>query len=173
MDSFIERVFISEIKTQCEFALRAVEELRQELELRDTRRVFFYAQAFLGAAGNVSKLLWPQSPKIPGRGERLRELLRVPDDSPVEPRTFRNHFEHFDERLEDWAMASRNKVFVDFNVAPAGGIVGPDPADFMRNLDPNTLTLTFRGETYELGSVERALRDIQKVAEAKLNERWH
>ena len=168
MDSFIERVFISEIKTQCEFALKAVEKLRQKLELGDTRPVFFYAQAFLGAAGNVSKLLWPRSPKIPGRGERLRELLRVPDDSPAEPRTFRNHFEHFDERLENWAMTSKRKVFVDFNVASVEG-----PADFMRNLDPNSLTLTFRGETYELGSVERALKEIQKVAEARLNERWH
>jgi hypothetical protein len=167
MDPFLMRVFVTEVEAQCAFALRAMGELRQSLAARDTTGVFFYAQGFLGAAGNVSKLLWPPSETIPGRGEKLREFLGISNESPVSPRTFRNHFEHFDERLEQWASTSKRRNLVDSSFLTPGAIKGIDPEDFLRNLNPGTLTLTFRGDTYELTTVEAALREIHRVAERK------
>ncbi len=123
MDSFLMSVFITEVETQCAFALRAIEQLRRSLATQDSKAVFFYAQASLSSAGNVSKLLWPPSPKIPDRGKKLRESRGISDDSPVAPRRFRNHFEHFDERLEEWAMTSKRRNLVDIDLI--AGIVTP------------------------------------------------
>ncbi len=123
MDSFLMSVFITEVETQCAFALRAIEQLRRSLATQDSKAVFFYAQASLSSAGNVSKLLWPPSPMIPDRGKKLRESRGISDDSPVAPRRFRNHFEHFDERLEEWAMTSKRRNLVDIDLI--AGIVTP------------------------------------------------
>ncbi len=169
MDPFVTKVFLSEVATQCEFALRAIDLFRQAMAAGDTRGVFFCAQAFLGATGNVSKLLWPTDAKYSARGDELRKILGVPDDSPVAPRTFRNHFEHFDERLEEWAAKSKRKNFVDSNILGPQGIVGIDREDFLRNLDPTTLHLTFRGDAYDLATVEEALKKLHESARAKTN----
>lgn len=172
MESFVIRVFVHEIETQSAFAFRALHQLRQALNVKDTRAVFFYAQALLGAAAMVSKLLWPSSPKIPDRGKILRELMGIPDESPLADKTMRNHFEHFDDRLDQWATASRRRNFVDSNIAPLSAIRGVDPEDFLRNLDPTSLTLTFRGDTgdtYDLQAVETALSEIYQGALDKRN----
>jgi hypothetical protein len=168
MEPFVTKVFLSEIVTQCDFALRAMDLLRRSLAAKDTRGVFWSAQALLGATGNVSKLLWPSATKYSGRGNELREALGVSDDSPVAPRTFRNHFEHFDERLDQWAAKSKRHNFVDSNIAGLGAIGGIDPEDFLRNLDPTTLNLSFRGDSYDLRTVDAALRKIHETARVKL-----
>jgi hypothetical protein len=114
MDPFVPKVILNEVVTQCDFALRAMDLLRRSLAAKDSRGVFCSARAFLGATGNVSKLLWPSSTKYSERGDKLRQTLEVSDDSPAAPRIFRNHFEHFDERLEEWAARSKRKNFVRF-----------------------------------------------------------
>jgi len=43
---------------------------------------------------------------------------------------FRNHFEHFDERLEEWAKSSERHNFVDSNIGPPNMIDGIDPKDY-------------------------------------------
>jgi hypothetical protein len=170
MDPYLMQVFLVEIDKQCEFALRAMALLRTCLyETWETDGVFFSVQAFLCAAGNVSKLLWSNSSEIPGRGKILRELLGVSEDSAVAPRTFRNHFEHFDERLEKWAVTSQHRNFVDSNILSSGAIAGVAHEDRLRNLEPTTLALSFRGDTYDLPTVEAALKEIQDAARAKLH----
>jgi hypothetical protein len=143
-------VLRGEIRRQCGFALRAWADLTGALAQGDLDRLWYSVQALLVAAGNVSKLMWPPSSRIPQRGAELRRSLDVPEDSILRPRAFRNHFEHFDERLEEWMLSSERHNFADSNVMPPGAIVGLDPSDFLRNLDPTTLTLTFRGDSYEL-----------------------
>ncbi|HEX2279032.1 MAG TPA: hypothetical protein VHN13_18205, partial [Candidatus Tectomicrobia bacterium] len=87
------------------------------------------------------------------------------EDSPLAPRTFRNHFEHFDARLEDWAVSSEHRTFVDANIGPTGMISGFDPGDCLRNFDPHTFTITFRGDHYHLPPiVEATERHCQLVA---------
>jgi hypothetical protein len=70
-------------------------------------RFWYSVQSLLMAAANVSKLLWPTYRRgenlIPCRGEELRKSLAISDEhSPLSDRTLRNHFEHFDARLEHW-----------------------------------------------------------------------
>lgn len=164
MEMNVLRIFQEEVKRQCQFTLMAADDLRKSLANRDLDRLWYSLQALLVAAGNVSKLLWPVKPLIPDRGEQLRVSLQVIDDSPLEPRDFRNHFEHFDERLESWATSSQRHNFVDSNIGPPSSIQGIDVSDFLRNFDPETYSLHFRGDVYYLKPVIQAISSIFKVA---------
>jgi hypothetical protein len=160
MEPMILRIFQREVERQCRFALIAVQDLALALQNRDMDRLWYSVQAFLVAAGNVSKLLWPPKPLLPERAAELRASLAVGEDSPLEPRTFRNHFEHFDERLEKWATSPKRGTFIDSNVGPPDAIAGFEPRDFLRHFDPTNLVITFRGDAYSLQPVIDAIRDI-------------
>lgn len=160
MDKMLLELFHREVERQSRFGLIAASDLEAAIECRDMDRIWYSVQSLLGAAGNVSKLLWPGKPKIPKRGEDLRESLGVPDSSPLEPRAFRNHFEHFDERLEKWATSSQRRNFADSNVGTISMIPEFDPDDYLRNFDTNEFAVTFRGDKYPLKPIIEALQDL-------------
>jgi hypothetical protein len=163
MEDF-QQVFLGEIEWQSAIALEAMSRLRQSITTPDLS--FFYIQAFLVAAANVSKLLWTTANAT--RGDELRKLLNVTDDSPIASKTLRNHFEHFDERIERWVKQSTRHNFIDRNVFSGGrGIVGAEEIDILRNLNSATLTITFWGETYNLPQVEEALKKVHDLAKQK------
>ena len=72
----------------------------------------------------------------------MRQSLGIADESPLKSRAFRNHFEHFDERLETWGISQRTHMVVDSNIGTLGSIVGGASAVYVRNFDPSTETLT-------------------------------
>jgi len=168
MEKMVLRIFQREVERQCRFALIAVQDLSQALQAGDMDRIWYSVQAFLVAAGNISKLLWPAKPRLPERGAELRASLSIDGESPLEPRRFRNHFEHFDERLEAWATSSERHNFADSNVGPPGMIVGLEPGDYLRNFDTTGFAVTFRGDTYPLqpvtNAIDRSLGESQMIA---------
>jgi len=171
MDERVLAVFVREVERQGAFALRAFDQLERSLGSPDQEEIWFAVQGFLVAVGNISKLLWPTRERIPGRGEALRETLDIPHDSLLSPRTFRNHFEHFDERLETWVENRGTSSLVDSNLLPPGLITGLPEEAFLRNLDPTTLALTYRGDRYELREVAEAVRDLQSRVARRLRRR--
>ena len=106
MDEMLIQLFQSQIKVQCEFALRAVEDINEGLK-SDGERLFHGLQAFVVCAGNISAALWGvgknQKEATPRRAP-LRESLGVTESSKLAPssRWIRNSYEHFDERLDTW-----------------------------------------------------------------------
>lgn len=165
MKKFALQAFIYEIQHQCKFSDLAFQDIVNALHEGSTDRVFFAAHSLLVAVGNISKLLWPTMESCKDRGRELRDLLQVSDASILKSRTFRNHFEHFDERLDKWANSSKRKNFVDSNIAPPGSISGLDTEDWMRNLDPISLTLTFHGDNYSISEIMEALKPICTAAQ--------
>lgn len=180
MKEYTRNVFISEIEYQCKHANIAFREMKQAIdELRKKTnamqppglwmselidKVFFAAHTFLIAADNVSKLLWPSRKKSEARGKELRGLLGVDDNNVLSSRNFRNSYEHFDERLDDWADSLKHKNFIDRNIGVVESSTGFNPEDCMRNLDPKSLTLSFRGENYHTPIISEALDSIHLTA---------
>jgi hypothetical protein len=164
------RIFQREVERQCRFALIAIQDLEQALQTIDLDRLWYSVQAFLIAAGNISKLLWPKGSAK--RRAELRASLSVNDDSPLKSRTFRNHFEHFDERLERWATSSKRHIFVDSNVGPPTMIAGIEPGDFLRNFDTENFAVTFRGEIYSLRPLIKAISDLWQKASIEAEKPW-
>ena len=172
MKKMVLKIFQREIERQCKFAIIAIEQIKAGLKNNNSDIIWYAIQNFLIAVGNISKIFWPPNPKYQKRGEELRKSLGIRDDSPIKPRNFRNHFEHFDERLENWATSSKRHNFVDSNIGPSNMIVGIDPEDFLRNFDPTSWTLTFRGDKYELKPLIEVIYDLYPRVLAEANKPW-
>lgn len=155
------KVFISELSRQCEFASYSFNAIRDCLATHNRNGVWYHVQSFLIATANISKLLWNSKESIKGRTRALRDALGVPEDSLLKSRNMRNNFEHFDERLETWAL-KHGRVFVSNNIGPIGlfDIPGVSRDSYLRNLDPATLQLTFQGQTYDLPSIMVSLNTL-------------
>lgn len=152
MDRRLLREFQSQVLLQCEFMLRASNDLNAALSTPsfDTAKAVFYAiQNFLNAAANISKALWGEGGRWAGPRQPLRDSIGITDASPLHAVTMRNNFEHFDERLDTWWRDSSRHNLADVNVT-SGGIVGFDDIDILRLFDPITTDVIFWGQRFNL-----------------------
>jgi hypothetical protein len=168
------KMFQREVERQCKFALMAYDDLREALRNNDMWRVWYFVQALIYALGNISYLLWPVRPRIKNRGAQLKSSLSVKDDSPLKARAFRDHFTHFDERLDEWALSSENHDYADSNVGitPGKGVLfwfaeGEYLRNIVRTDYPAQFDITFRGEALSLLPIMKAVQDLAQKAEAK------
>lgn len=167
MESFHANVFINEVKCQCKFAIYSYEDIKIHLEKYDADRTWYSIQSFLVAVGNISKLLWTKNDNP--RGAELRVLLSIDEGSLLKLRDFRNHFEHFDERLERWVLPLNN--IIDANIAPSGSIKINGIVE-MRSFDPTSYTVSFRGDTYEMLPVIQEVQSLFEAINARKTKRF-
>src|SRR5207253_348452 len=76
-EDILQDIFLSEVVRQSGFALMAAGDIDVALDAHDHSRLWYSVQAFLAAAGNLSKILWPTSRTSSERGQALRESLGV------------------------------------------------------------------------------------------------
>ncbi len=151
-------VLISEIVLQAKIAQRAAERLQSTHDNFDKVEVWCSIQSILVAAGNVSKILWPVKKEYNSRGEKIRQLLNVEADNPLSDRTFRNRFEHYDERIDDWFNNQPRAVYSDLSMNPS--LRGPMATNDHRGYNSFNNTLVFRGKSLDLNEVLNALEEI-------------
>lgn len=161
MKALAQLVFIGEIVKQAKIAKRAAERLQATTDDFDELEVWCSIQSILVAAGNVSKILWPSRKSSAARGKMLRAQLNIDDRNLLSDRKFRNHFEHYDERIEDWFENNQSAAYMDSSIDPFESIWGSNPATLHRAYNPLTQTLTFRGESVDLGGVLNVLEEIR------------
>lgn len=154
-----EMVFMSEIVLQSKIAQRTANRLEATKENFDNIETWCSIQSILIAAGNVSKILWPNR-KYKNRGEKLRKLLNVDNDHLLSDRKFRNHFEHYDERIEVWFENQPSSVYHDLAMNPSI-YFGQRPNNSHRGYNSFDNTLIFRGESLDLNAVLNALKEIK------------
>ncbi len=157
MNEFQDTIFLDEIVLQSKIAQRAFKRLEANYLTRDKVEVWCSIQSILGAAGNVSKILWPVK-KYSARGARLRKLLNVNQDNFLADRQFRNDFEHYDERIEEWFEIRSGGVYVDLAMNPS---LNDPTSNSHRGFNAFDNTLLFRGRLLDLTKVLKALSDIE------------
>jgi hypothetical protein len=162
MKALANLVFVGEIARQAKIAKRAAERLQENTDNFDELEVWGSIQSILVAAGNVSKILWPSRASSAERGKMLRDLLNVDARSLLSDRKIRNHFEHYDERIEDWFEKNGSAVYMDSSIDPFGSIWGNNPSNIHRAYNPLTQTLTFRGESVDLAALLDVLEEIRR-----------
>ncbi len=159
MNGIQEMIFISEIDLQSKIARRAAEHLQSASESFDNIEIWSSIQSILVATGNISKILWPNK-KYEKRGERLREILNVEKNNPINNRKFRNRFfEHYDEMVEEWFINHPNGVYTDLAMNPS--LPGRGTNNTHRGYNKFNNTIVFRGELLDLNEVLKALEIIQ------------
>jgi len=157
MKGIEDMVFLGEIVLQSKIARRAAERLEATQNNFDNVEVWCSIQSILVAAGNVSKILWPPEKIYKMRGERLRQMLKVQDDNILSDRKFRNHFEHYDSRIQDWFSKQSQGVYIDLAMNPS--FRGKN-LNSHRGYNSFNNTLEFRGEILDLNNVLKALEVI-------------
>lgn len=160
MNRLQEMILIDEIVLQSKIAQRAAKRLRATHNDFDHVETWCSIQSILVSVGNVSKILWPNK-KYKIRGETLRQMLRVDNDNPLSSRKFRNHFEHYDERIEEHFKYNAQAVYIDLAMNPSlrNGIFDL-PLNTHRGYNSFDNTLVFRDETFDLNEVFVALENI-------------
>ncbi len=166
MNGLQEMIFMGEIVLQSKIAKRAAERLPETDDNIDKVEVWCSIQSILVAAGNVSKILWPQKKKYKDRGERLRELLKIDNNNILADRKFRNHFEHYDERIETWFKNQSSSVYVDLAMNPSLSGFHSIPSQSHRGYNSFNNTIVFRNETYDLNAV---LNELEKIRQSCSN----
>jgi len=154
-----EMVFVSEIVTQYMFAEKAASRLE---DFSDHIEVWSSIQSILIAVANISKILWPAQGKYLARGKQLRTLLGIDDDNILSDRKFRNHFEHYDERIEDWFENNKSSVYLDFRIDPFKPTILSLQQFSHRSYNSATRTLFFRNESIDLSAIFTALTEIRE-----------
>jgi len=154
-----EMALIGEIVTQTKIAEQAADQLNRS---SDTVEVWGSIQSILVSAANVSKILWPARKQYMDRGKQLRELLGVDDDNMLSDRTFRNHFEHYDERIEDWFDCNKSSVYMDSRIDHFEPTLMSLPRVYHRSYNPTSKILSFRNESIDLATVIATLVGIRE-----------
>jgi len=93
---------MQQIKLQCQAVLVGSNDFDSAMATGDHTHAWIAIQNILGAAANISKALWGAGGRHSEEREPLRASLQVDDTSPLRDVATRNHFEHYDERLDKW-----------------------------------------------------------------------
>jgi hypothetical protein len=173
MDRRLLRAFQFQIADQCRFGLIAAEDAKS---MPPGTQLWYGMQNLLVAAANISKALWGTGGMLTKEREPLRISLQVQDSSPLKATTMRNHWEHFDERLDIWEAKSTEHNFLDQNVGPLeeyaaqlGGI--PAEIDVFRHFDDTTGILYFWGDQFPLIPILEEMSRILPIALEAANKR--
>ncbi|WP_303317187.1 hypothetical protein Q4Q34_02105 [Flavivirga abyssicola] len=166
MKEFAYSVYLSEIVFQVKIAQRAANRLPTDPGNFDHIEVWCSIQSILVATGNVSKILWPISKKSKKRGKKLRELLCIDENNIIADRNLRNHFEHYDERIESLFEGQSSISFVDLAFNPFKPEKWQIPKFYQRAYNQVDRILTFRNETLDLKEVLMALEEIKMKCSA-------
>jgi hypothetical protein len=165
------RVFQRQVEFQLEALLNAHDRLVEALRDTEMAEIWFSVETLLSAAANVSKALWGQGSAVNAARQPLRDSLEVTDKSPLSERRMRNHFEHYDDRLDEWWAKSPTHNIADMNVMAVGAL--DDRLTIFRQLDPDTMEVVFWGDTFSIPEiVDEALRILPIVAREAAKPHW-
>lgn len=162
MNGLLQMTLLDEIALQAQIAIRAFERLNAAENQFDQIEKWGAIQSILVSSGNVSKILWP-SKKHRERGKLLRQFLKIEDDNILASRVFRNHFEHFDERVEKHFDNSPTGVYIDRQMNPSlNNFLDDREPICKRGYNTFNHTLIFDGEILDIKEVINYLKDLIK-----------
>ena len=160
MNVLLQMTLLDEIALQAQIAIRAFERLNAEENQFDQIEIWGAIQSILVSSGNVSKILWPMK-KFGERGKLLRQYLNIPENHILAPRVFRNHFEHFDERVEERFNKIPYGIYEDRAMNPSLPPVFDDREQMcQRGYNTFNHTLIFDGEILDIQALINALKDL-------------
>ena len=158
-DFWIE-MSVREVWTQCHFAELAYNNLDPKAKL-NTDGVFSSIHSFLSHCAMVSKMLKAEADSL-----SIGNVLNVSDSSEIHNRRFRNHLEHYDERLQEWIRKKGvNASIATYNIGPKSmfavrGIV------HVSHYDPSTEVFTFVDEDLPLRPIREEIVRIKNIADS-------
>jgi hypothetical protein len=167
MELMLLRHFQRQVHLQCQAVLVGVHDFNGALVTGDVTNAWIAMQNILTAAANISKALWGSRGKHAKAREGLRTSLQVDDTSPLREVAMRNHFEHYDERLDHWWAKSERHNHMDMSIMPPNMVQGLDDTDAFRVFDPTTGDLIFWGERFNVNELAQEATRLLPIAAAE------
>lgn len=182
IDSFLESAFL-EIEDQCNMAIAAFNYLKGSLHTMDRNLIWGLTEIILTSSANISRIFWPGPPRtkefgvtkqeVDDRASYLKSILNIDDKLTLSDRDLRDHFEHYDERLQSWAKKSKNRILLRRNIGARGDIrvANADQYADMGNLDTTTFTVTFWNKAFEIPVIIQEIEKILQATENMINQK--
>ena len=151
---------ILEIHAQAEFAKMAYSNIEEKPRTDRERATFSSIHSFLSHCALISKML-----NAKGTKQSIGEILGIPKNSVIHQRRFRNHLEHYDERLKSWINKAKvgssivNHHIGDRKTFPVQGAI------FVNFYDPYTKIFTFVDEEFELDKLFEESEKVKRISE--------
>jgi hypothetical protein len=153
---------IREIWTQGHFAEIAYSNIDPKAE-HGNDAVFSSIHSFLSHGVMISKMLSAKYEKT--ATATIGDVLGIDNSSPIHERKFRNHLEHYDERLADWIRKHGVNIVVgDFNIGSKSAIQIPNIV-YIRHYDPTTSMFTFVNDDFNLRTLSIEINRIMIIAD--------
>lgn len=153
---------IREIWTQAHFAELAYQNIDPKA-VRGTDAVFSSIHSFLSHCAMVSKMLAAKEKAVPSKS--IGAILGIPRPSVIHRRRFRNHLEHYDERLKKWIKRyGANSRIGTYNIGPKSKFNLPNII-FVSHYDPGNNTFTFVNEDFDLSVLHGEVKKIKTIAD--------
>lgn len=189
MDERTLNMYLLEVGRQTDFAEGAIVHLEESLDallshplevvarmpgeerLGHQIEIFRNLHSLLAHAAMISKLFWPgrahssaAQKRADARGAMLRDLLDLDDGHVLRNRGLRDHLEHYDERLDDWAYESASGSFYMDTIAPIPNRGVPDSHRHgqLRWFDPWAKVMLFRGAEHSVSDIVDGIRDVRR-----------
>src|SRR3989344_6238631 len=160
-DFWIE-MSIREIWTQAHFAELAYQNIDPKA-VHGTDAVFSSIHSFLSHCAIMSKMLSAKDQETPPKS--IGDILGITKSSVIHNRKFRNHLEHYDERLKQWIREKGiNSNIGTYNIGPKSMIQIPNMV-FVSHYDTSDNTFTFINEDFDLGLMLEEVRRIKGLAD--------
>lgn len=130
-------------------------------------------QIFVSGSANIAKALWGQGQRLAAQRAQLRASLNVDDTSPLRDVAMRNHFEHYDERIDRWNNESKQHNVLDRMIGPPSAVAGIDTIDRFRVYEPGTMMVHFWGDSFQLQPIADEVSRLFPIAQYEAEKpRW-
>jgi len=165
MDDFFIKIYREQILDQINGAEISYSNLtKKNIEIN---YLFLNIHHFIVHISNVFKIVQPKiTDELSFKNYRVKNLkIKYTQIPQIEPKLLhiRNDFEHFDERIDNWIINSKNHNYADKNIGDLKSIKGLDPKDSFRWYNPETKILYFCGNEYPLDDLYKYIVEIKKV----------
>lgn len=172
MDINNDDLYLSELQTQCRFALRALTYVQFSINEDDidTDEIWYHIQMFLVSIANVSKMLKSNkdnSINFEAHHQRIVTEYNLPENYFTNEKRMRNRFEHYDERLLKW-LNKPSQIRGLNNIGPVDGFISGVKFNYLKHFDPTTHTLHFDDLTVNLQDAYEQLNILNQKLEETL-----
>ena len=153
-DDWTIEQFRHELVFQCDLVMFGWNELRGAVAKEEKTQIWYHIHAILSAVARIRKVLRSAGSPL----KKLRTSLEIGD--------FRNHLEHFEERLQKWlalqvgCIADRNIDFGGKPIAQITRVQGREVRE-LRRYEARTSTVWFQGERLQLAPIVGAVKDLR------------
>jgi len=162
MDQNTLSIYIHELRNQCMHMQTAFDLFNQAANNRQGQGILYGGQMILVPTSQIAALLWPARARARGRGEALRKVLQLPEKHVLNDRRLTEIWERTDEKADEWIVNTKGKqVIFDLVGDPSQVGDGTTTEDsIFRGYNPANQVYTFRGVSYNLQALAKAVADV-------------